>query len=133
MPKDNSKQWIYAIQDVYFTPGATYKISYDIAFAAWGTNDAIRPGEKKGSAMVNMQYPDPGGSNHNVGATSKAFEPGGGWVHCEGTYTIPDNFDLTGQNRFTIYANPTEEKGIGYYLDNVVVEEVKPAPKEEKK
>ena len=124
MPKDNSKQWIYAIQDVYFTPGATYKISYDIAFASVGTDDAILAGSKKGSAMANMQYPDPGGSNHNVGATSKAFEAGAGWTHCEGTYTIPSNFDLTGQNRFTIYANPIDEKGLGFYLDNVVVEEI---------
>jgi len=130
MPKDDSKQWIYAIQDVYFTPGATYKISYDIAFASWGTDDAILPGEKKGSAMANMQYPDPGGSNHNVGATSKAFESGSGWTHCEGTYTIPSNMDLAGQNRFTIYANPVEEKGMGYYLDNVVVEEILPEEEE---
>ena len=131
MPKSDAKQWTYAIMDVNFTPGATYKISYDIAFASWGTDDAIVAGTKKGSAMANMQYPDPGGSNHNVGATSKAFEAGGGWVHCEGTYTIPSNLDISGQNRFTIYANPTEEKGIGFYLDNVVVEEIKPEAAEE--
>jgi hypothetical protein len=36
----------------------------------------------------------------------------------------------SGQNRFTIYANPTEEKGIGYYLDNVIVEEILPDPED---
>ena len=128
MPKDNSKQWIYAIQDVYFTPGATYKISYDIAFASLGTNDAILAGTKKGSAMANLQYSDPNGTNHNVASTSKVFEAGGGWIHCEGTHTISASRELDGtQQRFTIYANPAEEMGVGFYLDNVVVEEIKPA------
>ena len=80
--------------------------------------------------MANMQYSYTAGTNHNVSATAKSFEAGGAWVHCEGTYTIPSNANLTGQQRFTIYANPSEEKGVGFYLDNVVVEEIKPEKKD---
>ncbi len=126
MPKDNTKQWIYAIQDVYFTPGATYKISYDIAFATHGTDDKVEAGTKSSSAMANMQFTDSDGSNHTVGSTSKKITAGEGWIHCEGIYKIPEGKDIGTGNRFTIFSNPLEEIGVGFYLDNVVVEEIKP-------
>ncbi len=123
IPKNNEQSWTYAMQDVYFTDGATYLIEYDIAYASLGTDTAIEAGTKSGSALCNFQY----GGDHVVDGSSAVFTAGGEWVHVSVKHTVKLSEEGSQtKGRFSIFSNPSEGKGVGFYLDNVKVTEILP-------
>lgn len=127
IPNSDEKIWTYAMQDVYFTDGATYLIEYDIAYASSGTDTAIEAGTKSGSALCNFQY----GGDNVVEGSNAVFEAGGGWTHVSVKHTVSlTGGEKTYKGRFTVFSNPSEDKGVGFYLDNVKVTEILPETKE---
>ena len=123
-PKNDTKQWIYAIQDVSFTPGKTYQIDYDICFVGVGSKAEANL-DVSVSALCNFQYNDPNGSsNHIVSGSSATLSYERGWVHVSAKHTVSEGSVERNADRFTIYANPVGDVGVAFCLDNVVVKEV---------
>ncbi len=123
LPKNDSKVWTYAMHDVYFTNGATYLIEYDIAFASLGTDTNVPADEKEGSSLCNFQFE---GADHVVEGSSASFVSQGDWHHVSTKYTVSLKEGETTKGRFSIFSNPLDEKGVGFYLDNVKVTEILP-------
>ncbi len=117
------KQWAYFRQKVTYTPGATYKVSFDVKLS--GTNDGSKDSTIGTQIHVNAVYADPAGSSDHVVA-GKKVSVSDGWVHYECEYTVSTASANRANDEFTIYANPVGELGCDYQIDNVVVTEVKP-------
>ena len=73
--------------------------------------------------MCNVQFNDPSAqTDHIVQATNLTINDG--WVHCTGKFTVPGSSEIRTLDKFSVYANPYNNCGVSFYLDNVVVKEV---------
>ena len=123
VPKNNDQVWLYVRQNVDYTPGATYKVSVDVRLASHGTDKDIDD-DFEATILSNAVYYD-GEKNDHVVARKK-LKAGDGWVHWDYEFTVSDGAYTSQQMQFTFYSDPIDGKGVGYYFDNVKVEEVKP-------
>jgi len=130
LPKDENKVWLYADQSIRYNKGATYKVEADVKIAAHGTNTEPSP-DFIGDFMVNAVYVEPGKSVDHVVGRTQNIKVSDGWVHTTCEFTVSNESIDRSQDTFCFYANPVEEKGVGYYFDNVKVTEILPE-KEEK-
>ena len=124
--KDDSKKWYYIRQLIEYTPGATYKATYDIKLASHGTSTEL-PDDLKVNITYNARY---GGSaeaskDHVSAPQSTLVSSKDGWVKAEATFTVSPKSDVRTDDQLAIYANPFGEKGVAFYIDNIVIEEVK--------
>ena len=125
LPCDDIQIWLYAKQSCTFKPGATYKVSMDVRLYGHGTDTALDP-SFKGEILANMQYSDPDiGKNDHV-IKNIFLTAGDGWKKFEFEFTVNPNSEDRGADMFTIYSNPVNGIGVGYYFDNIVVEEILP-------
>ena len=116
------KQWAYFRQKVTYTPGATYKVSFDAKLT--GTNDGKTDSSIASQILVNAVYLDADGKkDHVIKSFPTTVE--GGWIHCECEYTVPANSTLRDSDEFSIYANPVGDLGANYQIKDVKVTEVK--------
>ena len=116
------KQWAYMRQKVTYTPGATYKVSFDARLT--GTNDGKTDGSIASEVLVNAVYLDAAGKKDHV-IKSFPVTVEGGWIHCECEYTVPADSTLRDSDEFTIYANPVGDLGANYQVKDIKVTEVK--------
>ena len=118
-------EYIYSTHEVIFTPGAKYKVSCDIKLAQHGGKEITNPGFKAW-ILSNMKYSDPiSGSNDHVVAR-KNISAADGWVHWEYEFIVSAASVIRTSDLFTFYSDPVDGLGVGYYFDNVVVEEILP-------
>ncbi len=122
MPKNDEKIWLYAWQKVRFTPGTTYRLSFDHKLASIGTNEEDIPKDTKAVIICNIQYSDTANSpkDHLV----KQVYLTKNLTHTEITFTVDENSDIRSDDRIGIYTNPMGDTGVGFYLDNVTITEV---------
>lgn len=114
--------------DMYFEPGATYSVEYDLLGGKAGADNYEL---KANTAMyVDARYVDPAqeGKNnphdhfngHDITIQSNADA----WKHHSVKFTVnSDSFDRT-QDEFRIYANPVEGKSLTYYIDNLKITKI---------
>ena len=124
MPKDNtSKEWVYAAQKVRFKAGATYRIEGDLRPYSLGLNTDI---SEDFSTMIfcNIQYIEPDKTSHDHLVGNVIPKYGNGWTHFSYEFTISPNSKNRGADAVTFFANPKDNLGVGFLLDNVVVTEV---------
>ncbi len=123
----DGKQWTYFRQNCAFTPGATYKIEFDVKIGGIGgdisgTNDAA-------TTMIigNMVYMSSDGktTDHTV-QPFVTVAPSDGWTHIELEYMIPEDATDRSKDQVSIFANPVSEQGVSYYVDNLFVTEILP-------
>ena len=120
----DKKEWLYAIQSVRFTPGATYKVEGDVKIFSNGLNTDL-PDDFSATFLANMRYNDPAGtSDHLVHRVPITI--GDGWKHFEFEFTVSADSRDRSQDEFTFYTDPVNELSVGYYFDNIVVTETKP-------
>lgn len=118
------KTWAYIRHKVLLTNGKTYKFSFDVKHLGTSAGEL----EINGGITVNFVYDDTDGKkNHTVRFKVK---PSDGWVHCEGEYTVKNAVSGSGFGEFTMYAEPNNELGCNYLVDNVVATEVSAASNE---
>ena len=114
-------QYIYFKYAARYKQGASYKVSFDIML---GENTANNPAVTSTSFCLNLKYADKGALNdvdHIVNGGNNKIKDSDGWVHYEAIHTI-DKLDSNSKSEFTIYMNPAEGLGFGYYLDNITIE-----------
>ena len=114
-------QYIYFKYAARYKLGASYKVSFDIML---GENTANNPAVTSTSFCLNLKYADKGALNdvdHIVNGGNNKIKDSDGWVHYEAIHTI-DKLDSNSKSEFTIYMNPAEGLGFGYYLDNITIE-----------
>ena len=124
LPKDNtSQEWVYAAQKVRFKKGATYRIEGDLRPYSSGLNKDV-PDDFSTMIFCNIQYiePDKTSQDHLVGNVVPKY--GNGWMHFSYEFTISPNSRNRGADAVTFFANPKDNLGVGFLLDNVVVTEV---------
>ena len=113
-------QYVYFKYAARYKQGASYKVSFDIKL---GENTVNNPGVNSASFCLNLKYADKGALNdvdHIVNGGNYKIKESDGWVHYEAIYTI-DKLDSNSKSEFTIYMNPTDGLGFGYYLDNITI------------
>ncbi len=114
----SGKVWAYISQNTFYKPGATYKVSLDIKVTGTATDKTAT-----GSVICNAVYKDASGAvDHKVHYINNS--PNGEWNTVSFEFTVPKNIDTTG-NQFCFYSNPVGNEGLGYMIDNVVVEMIK--------
>lgn len=114
----NGKVWAYFRQKVLLTQGRTYKFSFDVKHLGTTAGDT----DIKGGITVNFMFDDTDGKkNHTL-----AFKvsPSDGWKHCESKYTVKNSSLESVLGEFAMYAEPNNELGCNYLVDNIVVTEV---------
>jgi len=116
------KAYVYALHDVYLKAGKTYKVEYDLKLAALDSSTDID--DITAYINCNFRYTDSGGKVDHV-VKSTAVSDDDGWVHVSFTYTLGSISGEYVQGAFSLYSNPVKDLGVGYYLDNIVVTEVK--------
>ena len=122
---DDIQIWLYARQKCTFKPGATYKVEMDVRIAAHGTDTDLDP-SFKGVILANMQYADPDAASADHIVDRISVTPAEGWKHFTFEFTVnPDSTDRS-KDMFTLYSDPVNDIGVGYYFDNIVVEEILP-------
>lgn len=113
--------YCYFQQKVYFKPGKTYKVEFDVRLAAHDSNTDLAD-DFKAAICCNFRYVDPKGRDHVVGNVRPTASEG--WVHFSKEYTVDENCTDRSGDQFTIYSNPVNNLGVGYYIDNIKVTEV---------
>ncbi len=117
--------WLYSRQGCTFKPGASYKVSMEVRLYGHGTNTALAP-DFKAHFLPNIQYVDPvSGKNDHV-IKDFPIKAGDGWTKVEFEFTVPKESQNRVADMFTFYTNPVEDIGVGYYFDNIEVEETLP-------
>ena len=120
MPKDDGKVWLYSNHKEYWTPGKTYKVSLDAMIASHGLNTEL-PTSFKAALIPNIRFKDPEkGVDHGQGGSVIAAYAGK-WTHAEFEFTVPERTTDRSGDEFCIYADPIQDKGIGFYLDNITL------------
>ena len=119
------EEWIYSIQKVNYTPGATYKVECDIRLASYGTSMKLDD-NFTATICANARYSDPDKSSIDHVVASKTIKASDGWVHFSYSFTVNPKSEIRGSDWFALYSNPVNKKGVGYYFDNVKVEEILP-------
>lgn len=106
------KVWNYIWAKMDLAPGATYVLSADVRVL----KDSRGTEVPEASIGMCMHYD---GKDHGVGTTkAKAGE----WTHIEKEYTIPaSTVKIPGDDKFGIYADPVNDYGISFDVDNVSV------------
>ena len=122
LPKDDSKKWLYTVQNVRFTPGTTYEVSFDHKLASIGTDENAATGEIKCVIICNIQYSKTSGGSKDHLVKQVYLTPK--WTHTTFTFTVDEDSDIRSDDMLSFYTNPFEEKGVGYYLDNITIKEV---------
>ncbi len=122
IPTSDGKKWVYAMHKVRFVPGQTYKVSADFKMASIGIDETAATGDVRGVLIFNMQYSDTKGSDKNHLVKQVYIMPK--WSHAEFTFTVDEESDIRSDDMFSIFVNPLEEQGVGYYLDNITITEV---------
>ena len=120
----DKQEWIYAYQGVTYKPGCTYKVSCRIRLASHG-GDTELADDFKATILSNAQYLDADGKVDHVVAR-KTISAGDGWQTFEFEYTVPADSTDRSKDQFSMYSDPVNSVGVGYYFDDVVVTEVKP-------
>lgn len=120
MPKDDGKVWLYSNHKEYWTPGKTYKVSLDAMIVSHGLNTEL-PNSFKAALIPNVRFKDPEkGVDHGQGS-SIITAYAGKWTHVEFEFTVPERTTDRSGDEFCIYADPVQDKGVGFYLDNVTM------------
>ena len=63
-----------------------------------------------------------GKTDHNFLFTDKKISTNDGWQTYTFEFTIPEDTTFRDKDCFTFYANPIGDEGVGYMLDNIVIE-----------
>ena len=120
------KQWTYIRYTTRFKPYTVYSIEYDIKLGE--SNKTGGDGPVETSFNTNFRYADKGAFNdfdHVVPSTSNSsISVSDGWKHCSATFST-GKIDNHENSEFSIYTNPNGEYGFSYYVDNIVVREIK--------
>ena len=108
------KVWTYIWAKMNLEPGKTYVIEADLKAldkdGAGNTVDAVGIG-------FCLRFDN---KDHAVKVTTVKVSDG--WVHATAEYTIPDSVEKNpDDDRFGIYANPVNDIGASFAIDNVVV------------
>ncbi len=99
------------------TNGKTYTFSFDVKHLGTTAGDTDIPG----TISVNFMFDDTDGKkNHTIPLEIK---PSDEWKHLEGSYTIKNAAFTSDMGEFTIFAEPNNELGCNYLVDNIVVTE----------
>ena len=122
MPLDNEKRWVYAIYKVRFVPGQIYKVSFDHKMISIGLDETAATGDVRGVIICNIQYSDTMGTDKNHLVKQAYIMPE--WTHTEFTFIVDEQSDIRSDDMFSFFTNPMDEKGVGYYIDNVTITEV---------
>ena len=110
------------MQKVRFVPGQTYKVSADFKMASIGIDETAATGDVRSVLIFNMMYSDTKGTDKNHLVKQVYVMPK--WSHAEFTFTVDENSDIRSDDMFSIFVNPLNEQGVGYYLDNITITEV---------
>ena len=111
MPSDpTAKQWVYTIHPANYKPGATYHVEADVQIYSLG-HDTDIPDGFRAEIICNTQYNDPAGNDHGVART---FATKGEWTHMSFDFTVSSKSKSRLNDRFTFYANPVDELGVGF-------------------
>lgn len=116
---------------MYFEPGATYTVSYDVMAGSLYGGDT----KTKVSTVIHAdpRYDDPkrykeqNPDDHVQSPTSPASVSNSGqWRHTERTFTVPAYAFIRSTDAFRIYANPDSAKdrptrALEFYVDNLVI------------
>jgi len=123
--KSKGKSWSYLRHTVLYTPGATYKVSFDVRVL--DTIDGNKDGET--FISVNAVYREDGkeSTDHPVGHL--VIKPSDGWQKFETEFTVSENSTKRAEDLFSVFVDPTNELAWNWQIDNVVVEEIKPEKK----
>ena len=75
---------------------------------------------------ANARYSDPdqASTDHIVGR--KTLKASDGWVHFSYSFTVNPKSQVRNVDLFALYSNPENKKGVGYYFDNIKVQEILP-------
>ena len=125
------KQWTYFRKDCTFTPGKTYRVEFEVKLAGKGTDISGADPSVSTAVYVNMRYKDSKGNiDHISGANDSAsmfvsLKVSDGWKRMSFEYTVDSASTDRSSDQFSIYANPVGDEGASYYIDNLVVTELK--------
>ena len=113
------KVWAYIRQKTTFTPGMTYSVSVDIKL----TGTLTKTEDVETEIYCNTIYTGADGkTDHNFLFTDKKISTNDGWQTYTFEFTIPEDTTFRDKDCFTFYANPIGDEGVGYMLDNIVIE-----------
>ena len=117
------KQWVYFIQRTAFIPGKTYAIDFDVKVRGIGTaaETAELAEDKNAQIICNFRYRDPSQSGTDHVIHTLPVKKADGWVHYHAEYTVKASSDDRTADAFTAFANPVDEHGVNYLIDNVSV------------
>ncbi len=113
--------YCYFQQKVYFKPGKKYLVEFDVKLAAHDSNTDLAD-DFKAAICCNFRYTDAKGRDHILGNIRPTFAEG--WVHFTAEHTVDESCTDRSGDQFTIYSNPVNNLGVGYYIDNIKVTEV---------
>ena len=116
------KQWTYFRQNCTFTPGKTYTIDFDVKIAGKDADVSCTDSDLSVQVICNMRYTDSEGKVDHI-TKALTLTVADGWQHQSLEYTVDEKSTDRGNDQFSIYANPVDDLGINYFIDNVVVTE----------
>ncbi len=119
-PNHDHTVWLYANHKQTYTPGKTYKVSLDVMLAAHGTSTDI-PDDFTAQVIPNIRYKD-NNNDHPLG-DNRISVSAGKWTYYEFSFTIPESSTDRSNDELCFYTDPKDGKGVGFYLDNVVITE----------
>lgn len=133
-PKTSGLAWIGFNYPMCFEAGATYKVSYNVMAGAIGSDTstkvscAIYPDaqyddyRQYGIANSNDHLPSPDGDVYDIATpTTNTTDT---WTYYDWEFTVDKDSFIRSSDAFRIYANPVNNSGITFYIDDLVIEKV---------
>ncbi len=116
---------------LYYEPGVTYKVSYDLLAGDVYGGDGTA--SVKTIMHADPRYDDPGqyGQHNPDDHISKGYSPvtnSDQWVNVSYNFTVPEYAFIRSTDSFRVYANPVTvnktSTSVGFYVDNLSIEKV---------
>ena len=122
--KPGQRNHPYLIQGCRYKPGAKYIVEADVRLYAHDQNTEL-PDDFEAQVLCNAQYYDPatGKVDHVVGRVKLTANK---WGKLRAEFQIPANAKERSKDVLSFYADPVDNVGTGYYLDNIKVTEILP-------
>ena len=121
---NDGRQWVSTSRNVVYTPGATYRVEFDVKIEGEGTateGQTLDPDEKL-HVNCDFQYADGDVVDHN--AFGALLSMNDGWVHVTGTHTVSADSTDRSHDGFGFFSHPPRDYGVNYRVDNIVVTRV---------
>ncbi len=113
--------YAYVNQKAVFGSGNKYSVTMDVKLTktASGKTEGVNT-----TFHANMQYEDSPGKMGNHLVVRKPLTVEDGWQTITFTFSVPVGVQYNPNELFSFYTNPYNGEGVGYMIDNIVVEKL---------